>query len=185
VPRIRSNKLPTRLIDVLWIPLLFVPSTPTISTPGPEDCQPLSVMDKSFEEMPAWTPFTVARDTTTEMQYIALSYCWGTAQHFTTTSANLARMKERIHWDELPQTIKDAVTITRALGIQYLWVDALCIIQDSQEDWEAESKKMADVYWGVLDYFRCARSRRSPWLVSRLEGPSSQTNKLARLPFPI
>jgi hypothetical protein len=78
--KIGSNKLPTRLIDVGGSggsrdPLLFVPSTPSISTPGPEDCQPLSVMDKSFEEMPAWTPLTVARDTTTEMQYVALSYC--------------------------------------------------------------------------------------------------------------
>jgi hypothetical protein len=59
-------------------------------------------------------------------------------------------MKETIHWDELPQTIKDAVIVTRALGIQYLRVDALCIIQVSQEDWEAESKKMADVYGGAF-----------------------------------
>jgi hypothetical protein len=152
---IGSNKLPTRLIDVGGSggsrdPFLFVPSTPKISTPGPEDFQPLLVMNKAVEEMPARTPFTLARDTTTKMQYVALSYCWGTTQHFTTTSANLARMKERICWNELPQTIKDAITTTRALGIQYLWVDALCIIQDSQEDWEAESKKMADVYGGAF-----------------------------------
>jgi hypothetical protein len=152
---IGSNKLPTRLIDVGGSggsrdAFLFVPSTPNISTPGPEDRQPLSVTGKAFEEIPAQTPFTLGKDATTEMQYVALSYCWGTTQNFTTTSANLARMKERIHWDELPQTIKDAVSITRALGIQYLWVDALCIIQDSQEDWEAESKKMADVYGGAF-----------------------------------
>jgi hypothetical protein len=108
------------------------------------------MMNKAIEEMPARTHFTLARDTTTKIQYVALSYYWGTTQHFTTTSANLARMKERICWNELPQTIKDAITTTRALGIQYLWVDALCIIQDSQEDWEAESKKMADVYGGAF-----------------------------------
>jgi hypothetical protein len=152
---IGSNKFPIHLIDVGGSggsrdPFLFVPSTPNISAPGLEDCQAMSVMGKAFEEMPARTPFILARDTTTDMQYVALSYCWGTTQNFTTTSANLARMKETIHWDELPQTIKDAVIVTRALGIQYLRVDALCIIQVSQEDWEAESKKMADVYGGAF-----------------------------------
>jgi hypothetical protein len=47
---------------------------------------------------------------------------------------------------DLPQTFKDAIWITRRLGYQYIWIDSLCIIQDSAEDWEAESKKMAAIY---------------------------------------
>ena len=46
----------------------------------------------------------------------------------------------------MPRTIQDAIRISRQLGILYLWVDALCIIQDSTEDWDAESGKMAAVY---------------------------------------
>ncbi|KAK8061410.1 heterokaryon incompatibility protein-domain-containing protein [Apiospora phragmitis] len=46
----------------------------------------------------------------------------------------------------LPPSFQDAVTITRPLGIRYLWVDALCIIQDSKEDWATESVKMASIY---------------------------------------
>jgi hypothetical protein len=56
-------------------------------------------------------------------------------------------MKE-IKFSGLPRTIQDAVSVTRRLGIRFLWVDALCIIQDSinGEDWTNESSKMADVY---------------------------------------
>ncbi|TID00063.1 hypothetical protein CH35J_006288 [Colletotrichum higginsianum] len=45
-----------------------------------------------------------------------------------------------------PQTVQDAIEVTRRLNLRYLWVDAVCIIQDSQSDWEAESARMASVY---------------------------------------
>jgi hypothetical protein len=48
--------------------------------------------------------------------------------------------------ETLPQTIRDAILLTRAIGIDYLWVDALCIIQDSFTDWEQESTRMCAVY---------------------------------------
>ncbi|CAI6332215.1 unnamed protein product [Periconia digitata] len=48
--------------------------------------------------------------------------------------------------DSMPQNFQDAVTVTRMLGIQYLWIDSLCIIQDSKEDWEREGAKMGDIY---------------------------------------
>jgi Heterokaryon incompatibility protein (HET) len=46
----------------------------------------------------------------------------------------------------LPKTIYDAAKITRKLGLQYLWVDALCIIQDLVEDWQRESANMGNIY---------------------------------------
>ncbi|KAF4632319.1 hypothetical protein G7Y89_g5799 [Cudoniella acicularis] len=80
--------------------------------------------------------------------YVALSYCWGTAQTLATTRENLATYKDEIPFERLPKTIKDAITITRDLGIQFLWVDVLCIVQDSLdgEDWQRESAKMGDIY---------------------------------------
>lgn len=89
-------------------------------------------------------------------RYIALSYCWGTSQTLTTTVATLAAMQVRIPWAELPLTIRDAVEVTRELGVRYLWVDALCIVQDSAEDWNAEASKMAAVYGGALLTIACA-----------------------------
>lgn len=47
---------------------------------------------------------------------------------------------------ETPQTFKDAVLITRRLGIRYLWIDSLCICQDDADDWARESSRMVDVY---------------------------------------
>ncbi|KAH7317398.1 heterokaryon incompatibility protein-domain-containing protein [Rhexocercosporidium sp. MPI-PUGE-AT-0058] len=80
--------------------------------------------------------------------YIALSYCWGSRVHpqFTTTTGTLEARMSRIIFDELPLTISHAVQITRKLGIPYLWVDAICIIQDSPEDWQHEAAKMAGIY---------------------------------------
>jgi hypothetical protein len=50
----------------------------------------------------------------------------------------------------LPPTFQDAVLITRQLGIQYLWIDSLCILQDSKEDWMAESATMGRIYSQAL-----------------------------------
>ena len=41
---------------------------------------------------------------------------------------------------------QDTVLISHELGVEYLWIDSLCIIQDDRNDWEIESAKMADVY---------------------------------------
>ena len=54
--------------------------------------------------------------------------------------------KKNIPFEQLPQSFKDAVSITRGLGIQYLWIDSLCIIQDDVSDWETESSRMASVF---------------------------------------
>lgn len=80
------------------------------------------------------------------VKYIALSYCWGDNVTVKTTLAGLENMKSGISISELLQAYVDAVALTRELGIQYLWIDALCIIQDSHEDWVKESAKMSGIY---------------------------------------
>ena len=79
-------------------------------------------------------------------RYAALSYCWGIAQNNILTKANLKDKTEKIPLSDLPKTIHDAVEITQKLGLQYLWVDALCIIQDSVKDWQTESANMGNIY---------------------------------------
>ncbi|KAH7176377.1 heterokaryon incompatibility protein-domain-containing protein [Dactylonectria macrodidyma] len=79
--------------------------------------------------------------------YIALSHCWGTnLLKCMTKTANLPQMKANIDWHDLTPTFRDAVEITRRLGVRYIWIDALCIVQDSREDWANESIKMGDIY---------------------------------------
>jgi hypothetical protein len=49
----------------------------------------------------------------------------------------------------MPKTYRDAIQITRKLGIQYIWIDSLCILQDDPKDWEQEAARMASVYEGA------------------------------------
>jgi len=78
--------------------------------------------------------------------YACLSYCWGHALPLKTTRDTYEDRQRGITFGQLPRALQDAVTVTRALGIQYLWIDALCIMQDSLEDWEVESSNMAAIY---------------------------------------
>ncbi|KAM7209818.1 HET domain containing protein [Rhypophila decipiens] len=78
-------------------------------------------------------------------KYIALSYCWGGPQEIMTTSSTLQSHTLSLP-KSLPQTIQDAVTVTRRLGFRYLWVDALCIIQDDQTDISTEISSMGLIY---------------------------------------
>jgi hypothetical protein len=81
-------------------------------------------------------------------KYIALSYCWGknTRQDHLVTTNRLESYMLRIPYSSLPRTIKDAIQITRRLQVPYLWVDSLCILQNSKDDWLVESAKMGSIY---------------------------------------
>jgi hypothetical protein len=78
--------------------------------------------------------------------YAALSHCWGKKQIITTKLNTIDQWKKEIPMNLLSNTFRDAVQLCRRLEIRYLWIDSLCIIQDSVDDWVAESAKMASVY---------------------------------------
>ena len=78
--------------------------------------------------------------------YATLSHCWGGVHTLNLTSTTMEAFLEGIAMTDLPATYKDAVSIARSLGIAYLWIDSLCIIQDSAEDWQRESGDMCKVY---------------------------------------
>jgi hypothetical protein len=79
-------------------------------------------------------------------QYATLSYCWGDPPHpFVTTKATLGD-PSKMAWARLPGTIMDAVAVVRGLEIRYLWVDALCIVQDDEVDKTEQITKMGKIY---------------------------------------
>lgn len=78
--------------------------------------------------------------------YVTLSHRWGKGKKLETTTKNIDQLKKGIPTDELSQTFKDAIVVTRQLGFQYIWIDSLCIIQDDTEDWLRESGKMGDIF---------------------------------------
>jgi hypothetical protein len=83
-------------------------------------------------------------------KYVALSYCWGRSVPFTTTPETLPDRLKGIAIQSMPRTLRHATEVTRQLGVQYLWLDALCILQGrSQEataDWERQSSLMHEIY---------------------------------------
>ncbi|GAB1314570.1 hypothetical protein MFIFM68171_04780 [Madurella fahalii] len=78
--------------------------------------------------------------------YAALSHCWGGDIPGKTVKRNVEARKFGIPNRDIALTFRDAIRITRELGIRYLWIDALCIIQDSAEEWAQESVKMMSLY---------------------------------------
>ena len=68
--------------------------------------------------------------------YVALSYVWGGIHklQLTKSTAQLLETPGALKTEDLPATVADAIEVTRALGERYIWVDALCIIQDDELD---------------------------------------------------
>ncbi|KAK0615356.1 heterokaryon incompatibility protein-domain-containing protein [Bombardia bombarda] len=78
--------------------------------------------------------------------YVSLSHCWGTKQIITLKSENLNQFKNEIPWPALSKTFQDALTFAWLMDIPFVWIDSLCIIQNSKADWETEAMKMAAYY---------------------------------------
>jgi hypothetical protein len=79
-------------------------------------------------------------------RYATLSYCWGTTDQEKLVSANVEAFKKALPISTLSKTVTDAIMICKILRIQYLWIDALCILQDDNEDWISQSNQMRQVY---------------------------------------
>jgi len=82
--------------------------------------------------------------------YVALSHCWGGSQPLTTTTGTLLERQTAIPISTMPLTFQHAIHVTRRLGFRYLWIDSLCIIQDSTADWEEQAGQMQHVYSGAV-----------------------------------
>ena len=87
---------------------------------------------------------------TTSARYLALSYVWGGVAQFTTTKQNLSSLLSESSLlplrDKIPKVIRDAIALTAALQIQYLWVDSICIIQDDEAFKHSQLSSMGEIY---------------------------------------
>jgi hypothetical protein len=84
------------------------------------------------------------------IKYAALSYCWGSASETRSMlKTEKSSMKSRITGialSEMPKVFQDTIALCKKLSIRYLWIDALCIVQDDRLDWEQEGSQMGKVY---------------------------------------
>lgn len=107
-------------------------------------------------------------NTIKDPRYLTLSYCWGKGnEEAKTTSSNISLRKEKdgIFVRDLPTTIQHAIFVTRSMGVRYLWVDAVCIIQHSDRgdlgDWQHESLKLSEHYANALCYISASHTSDS------------------------
>ena len=97
-------------------------------------------------------------------RYTTLSHCWGKTAEvkpLQTTQHTKERWSSQIPWNLLGRTFQDAITISRAIGVRFLWIDSLCIVQDDKYDWESHAVIMATIYQNSYLTIYASRSANS------------------------
>lgn len=112
----RSRQTPTRLLQV----------------------QPFKSSPKVYLRQAAQIP--------KDARYTTLSHCWGQYMPFKLETNTMQECLDGINVDRFPPTFQQAIMLTKSLGIEYIWIDSLCIIQDDVTDWANECTRMTSVY---------------------------------------
>ena len=111
---------------------------------------------------PAWTPTRLidlgdppssnwklhipAEDDINISGYTTMSYRWGGGSFLKLTSHSFASFRSGLPVSGLPRAFQDAISISKTLGFRFIWIDALCIFQDVEQDFHAECTQMSDIY---------------------------------------
>lgn len=97
-----------------------------------------------------------------DSNYIILSHCWGGLCNLQLCAQTKERLNRGVPLSSLPRTFRDACQVTFLLGVRYIWIDSLCIVQDDLADWHREAPRMCSYY-------------RSAWLcICALDSPNSE-----------
>ena len=119
-----------------------------------DSCKPPSEFQKPPKRLinvgiETQNPFLVETSPSQQLRWLSLSYCWGGEPSMKLTTHTMNKLMEGIPLNEFDPTIRDAILVTRALEIPYIWIDALCIIQDHEaKEWSEEASKMDEIYGG-------------------------------------
>jgi Heterokaryon incompatibility protein (HET) len=111
---------------------------------------PLRLIDTEPISGSEWRLWVPGRNQHRSVSYMTLSHRWGTASPLKLTRSNMEGLKAGLRLSALPQTFRDAIKVVQRLGQRYLWIDSVCIIQDSLEDWQEQSAAMRDIYTNAV-----------------------------------
>lgn len=116
---------------------------------------------------------------TAPVAYACLSHCWGGIKpKCITTKETISANMERISWSTIPLTFQHAMVVATGLGIQYIWIDSLCIIQGDDDDWRREAAMMASVYSNALITIAATSSANCHQGLYRTDLPQYQLSEL-------
>ncbi|KUI74381.1 hypothetical protein VM1G_09857 [Cytospora mali] len=147
----------------------------------PEDWLPTRLLDVTHaletSKLKLVTPCDNPDAFVSDKQYVTLSHCWGawgSTELPVLTTENLSeRQAHGLDNSLLPQTFKDALEVARWFQVRWLWIDSLCIIQDSTEDWQQEAVMMYSVYKNSLLNISADDSNDARWGCFRNRDPLS------------
>lgn len=118
-------------------------------------------------------------------RYCALSHCWGSniqMRPLRTTHDNLDQHLKGIPFDDLAKTFQDAIMLSIGIGIKYVWIDSLCIVQDDRDDWHQEATDMGRIYRDAALVIAASGARDSSDGLFIRETPFTMTaNPVSRL----
>ena len=117
------------------------------------DCVTTHLSCSSAELLPLWV-IEISQDRSARLvrgngriaRYAALSYKWGTTPKFALQSSDQTLLEHGIPLKRLPTTFLDALKVSYDLGYSYLWIDALCITQDSKIELEDQVAAMQTIF---------------------------------------
>jgi len=142
-----------------------------ITKPISQARPPTRLIDVGTTAAPCVRLFDTNPDST--LEYIALSHPWGAGPHFCTYRTNITQHRQEIPVTspDFPNTFRHAITTTRELGLQYLWIDSICIIQGPDGDFDVEAKRMEGVFSSAYCVIAAssARGQRDGFLNPRKE----------------
>jgi Heterokaryon incompatibility protein (HET) len=149
-PSIQTDSLSSWTVAKTWINDCLDNHSECKNDPMASIFFPTRLLDLGFSNKVAGIQIIVSEERKPHGPYMTLSHCWGQAEVLKLTRENLDNLKSGIDLAELPRLYQDAVSVTRKLGVRYLWIDSLCIIQDEQassdSDWIEEAGRMGSVY---------------------------------------
>ncbi|KAI0189448.1 heterokaryon incompatibility protein-domain-containing protein [Astrocystis sublimbata] len=105
-------------------------------------------------------------------RYACLSHCWGGKTPCTLTASTKEQFSESIPQSVMPRIFLETIGICRRLGIEKLWIDSLCIQQDSKEDWEYEAGRMCQYYSNCFVCIAATSSSSSTGTLAPVEHPA-------------
>ncbi|RSL78311.1 hypothetical protein CEP51_008326 [Fusarium floridanum] len=114
-------------------------------------------------------------------KYITLSHRWtSSTAEISTTRRNYAERLTGGNFERLPRIFENTFDLAEMLGVPLVWIDSICIIQDSVEDWKNEAGKMAEYYQSSLFTVTGFETTTELGLFT---APERDIPKLARLPY--
>ena len=115
------------------------------------------------------------QDVRKKEEYACLSHRWDQSTlRCRTTRSNLTEHLETVPWTLLPKTFKQAMKVALELGLRYIWIDSLCILQGDTEDWKVQAARMCNIYQNAFITIAATSS---------LNSDVGMFNKISKIPI--